>query len=563
MKTELRELLTEVGMDNSLSDDDAQQWLIAKLALPAKSAEPDIIENGATRLLHKSLMAEAGLGEKPDEGRTNGDPKPLTAEDVIDLLDKRDKTQAEKRDRFRTNVDASLELAFDDEVPPDLQRNCYALETQDEVRLYIKEEKTRRKEEADNPSPARIYMADHQPQDAHRSAVGTALILRSMSAARLSQETIDSRFPEADRSKDFGDFRNTRLIDLGRECLVMDGFDPVHVRRLSTEQAAKAALGWPAEAGLRIDRAAAYHVTASFANLTLDAFNKTLQAGYTEAHTTWMDVGRQAESTPDFKPINRISLGAVTNLTLWLDNKDPDIASLKDSKVSYVVEARAKEVNFSWQLMVNDDMNAISRAPQLLGNAAARTVNAVFWSQITANAAMDEDSVALFSAATGNRKRSNLTTGANPPDTAELGTMKAKMRLMRGHNTPEETEGDDTLNLVPAVLAGPPTQEGAIDKLLFSGADPGTDLSSAVHNPFRSLRKVIEPLLEADSSVAYYLFASTADVDTVEVTFLQGQEQPVVSQFADERRWSRAYTVVQTYQAKAMDHRGMQKHTGA
>jgi hypothetical protein len=50
----------------------------------------------------------------------------------------------------------------------------------------------------------------------------------------------------------------------------------------------------------------AYHTTGSFANLMLDAANKTLLQGYEEAPQTWNIWARQAPSVSDFKAINRI-----------------------------------------------------------------------------------------------------------------------------------------------------------------------------------------------------------------------------------------------------------------
>ena len=47
------------------------------------------------------------------------------------------------------------------------------------------------------------------------------------------------------------------------------------------------------------------------------------------------------------------------------------------------------------------------------------------------------------------------------------------------------------------------------------------------------------------------------------MTFLQGQEQPQTRLVLDERTLAREYIVLQTFAAKALEHRGAQKHAGA
>jgi hypothetical protein len=74
---------------------------------------------------------------------------------------------------------------------------------------------------------------------------------------------------------------------------------------------------------------------------------------------------------------------------------------------------------------------------------------------------------------------------------------------------------------------------------------------------------IIEPLLDADSATAFYLFAEPNRVDTVEVTFLQGQEVPQIRSVLSEEKLSMTYYVLQSVGAKALNHRGVQKHAGA
>ena len=253
-------------------------------------------------------------------------------------------------------------------------------------------------------------------------------------------------------------------------------------------------------------------------------------------------------------------MGAIPNLPVWNDNKNPEMSSFADAREVYAVEARSIGVDYSYRLLVNDDMDALSKTPANMGDAATRTVNASAWAQVTSNPTMS-DGVALFSAATGNRKRSNLTTGAGAPSTSTIQTLKNLMRQMRGENTPEQAESADILNLTPRYLAVPGALDQTVEQLIRSPFDPGD--ANMKFNTAAQLVPIIEPLLDAASTTAWYLFADPVRIDTVEVSFMQGQESPVIRLVMDERRMSQTYYVLQTFGVKAMNHRGIQKHNGA
>ncbi len=105
---------------------------------------------------------------------------------------------------------------------------------------------------------------------------------------------------------------------------------------------------------------------------------------------------RQGASVADFKDIHRVKLGAAGNLPVWIDNTAPDEAKLSNEKEKYAVEARAEKLSFSWRLILNDDLYALSRRPQLLGDAAGRTVNSVAWQQLTSNPTMADGQALLL-----------------------------------------------------------------------------------------------------------------------------------------------------------------------
>lgn len=539
MDPKLRAMLIDLGMPEEHDDDQAQEWMVENKANFIKGPEsPD-------------AKAKKDPPKKPE----GVDLKALD-----DWYDRRERQKAAAKRKFRSEVDASIKLAFGDAVPGGLADKCYGAEDLDAARKIIMD----RKAEGVAFLPGGINASPEQPRDQHFKDVRGAFLHRTLTAcANGNTSIVEKRLPKAELGPGVDRFRNFSLLAIAEECLLVDGYSYHQLRSLTRENLAKAALGFPHKVGLRAE-GYAFHTTGSFAEITKDAVNKSLLTGYEEAPQTWRGPMRQASSVPDFKTIHRIRLGAAPNLPVWPDNTNPEVASMRDEEVTYAVEARAEEVNFSWRLMVNDDMDAFSRIPMMLGDAAGRTVNAVAWNQVTSNPTMPYDSQSLFSNATGNRQRDNLSTGASsPPSVSTIGTMTALMRLMRGVNTPENNESEDPLNLSPRFLVVPATEETTAKQLVRSVADPADDKSSVVYNPGRELELIVEPLLDANSTTAYYLFADPRRIDTIEVTFLQGQETPVTNDWVDERTMSRSFTIVQTFNAKAIDHRGVQKHTGA
>lgn len=395
-------------------------------------------------------------------------------------------------------------------------------------------------------------------REKHSGAIRTAFNLQTLNAATNDTALIDRVYPVADRSPLATDLSQLSVFELARQSLVCDGY---RIDNLNRTSIAQAALGFGEQIGVR--SSVGYHSTASFPQLMLDAINMNLRAGYTERQMTWRIVFRQAASVSDFKNKHLIMLSEAPSLPVWDGVNPPEEVAFADSKETYAVEARSQIASFDWKSLVNDSMDALSRIPFLLGVASNRTINEVAWAQITANAAL-QDGVALFSAASGARKKSNLITGSATPTVTTLGAMRKLMRLQVGHNDPAANASEAILNLSPRFLVYPAALETGAEQLLNSIGDPADNKSSATSNPFgSSLTGVVEPLLDANSATAWYMFADTNQVDTVEVSFLQGQESPVTNSWSENATMAQKYMVLQSFNAKAVDHRGMVKHAGA
>jgi hypothetical protein len=537
MPPELRALLEKRGMSADLTDEQAMTWLnenrekVISIEPEAKPADP-----------------------APQRG---ADPAPVATQDqirqwIVEATQSVVKEGEQKREAFRAEVDSLCELA---DMPAEFARGLYAAENIAAVRKAIVDEKAKRATEVAPTFQVRFGAAQ---KDKHIGCLRSALMVRAASAIGLDAEKTETFAPSKERAAGWEQFRHARMLDIAIECLRADGID---IRGLSNEDIATVALGFGHQlAGFRGD--AAYHVTGSFPKLTQDAMNKSMMTGHKEFPSTWRGPFKQGPSVPDFKTIHRMQVGAVPNIPQWNDNDDPKPLSFADGEESYGVECYSAALSFSYKLLVNDDMSVITSMPFKLGVAMARTLNAHVWSRLTANPDMRDAKALFLETPAGLRFRKNLTTGAGAPSVTTIQSLTNLMMQMRGENTPDGAESEDILGLMPRYIIGPSALRTTILQVVNSIADPASS-NSGVYNPVKNnLIPVIEPLLDASSTTAWYLAAEPTQVETIEVTFLQGQESPRTREILDQKKLAREYIILQTFAAAPLDHRGLQKHAG-
>jgi hypothetical protein len=367
------------------------------------------------------------------------------------------------------------------------------------------------------------------------------------------------------------DFANTSIKQIAYMFVERMGVRNVH--NIAAPDVARMAMGHrPTLQRYRVERSdPAYHSTGSFANLMLDAANKTLLAGYEEAPYTWNAWARQAQSVDDFKPINRIRLSEMADPEQVPEGQDYPETKMSDSKESYKVEKYGSIFSVTWETVVNDDLDALSRIPAAQGVACRRKQNKAVYSVLTANAAMADtfnlfNSTAQFNAAGAATGHANLSAASAAPSVTTLNAAYLAMMTMKGLNP------SVTLNIMPTYLIVPAALSATAMEVLGSVARPEVGGSAAgnsnTHNIYgpsgdRRLQLVVEPVLDANSTTAWYVAASNTQVDTVELAFLSGEESPVL-----ESEWGfdndvYKYKVRQTFGVAAIDYRGLYKYATA
>jgi hypothetical protein len=384
--------------------------------------------------------------------------------------------------------------------------------------------------------------------DKFADAVSTGIVMRAFSNCRIKRAAVDK--PTADVAQ----FSNLSISRLAEAWLESQGFP---VRRMDRGQIARAAVGSPSiYSQFRISRDV-YHTRGSFANILVDAANKTLRAAYEEAPYTWSIWARQAPSVENLHAINRTQLGEVPDLEMVPEGKEYPQLAVGDSKVTYEVDKFGGMFSVSWESIMKDDLDAISRVPAMLGVAARRKQNKKVYEVLFRNATMS-DGQALFSA--NHPSGSNLSGGAGAPTVANLSEGFEKMALQKGISS------SVVLNLTPRYLIVPQNYAAEALELVNSQSYAQASGNEGVVNIYgingvRPLSVVADAVLDGNDTTGWYLAADPSQIDTVELTFLSGEESPVVESEVDFDTDTQKSKVRQSFGVAAIDWRGLYLNT--
>ncbi|MDP3650519.1 MAG: Mu-like prophage major head subunit gpT family protein [Rhodoferax sp.] len=281
--------------------------------------------------------------------------------------------------------------------------------------------------------------------------------------------------------------------------------------------------------------------------------NKRLRKGYEGALATYASWARRAPNASNFKSVDVVQMSASPDLLKVNEHGEFQYGKISDGKESYSVVTRGRIINFTRQMIINDDLRSLDRVVTGFGASGRRLENRLVYAELTANAALGNDSVALFHAT-----HSNLAaSGAAISDTT-LNTARTAMRLQKG------LEGEE-LGIVPAFLIVPATQEQVAYKWTSANYVPA---KAGDTNEFRAggrtaLEPIVEAILDATSTTAWYLAASGDQTDTVEYMYLDGSEGVYLETEYSFDTDGMKMKARHDFAAKAIDYRGLYKNPGA
>jgi hypothetical protein len=351
----------------------------------------------------------------------------------------------------------------------------------------------------------------------------------------------DSKLRDAGR-----EYAGLTLVDIARECLDAVG---VKTRGMSRNEIARVALQGRFGAEEYFDGGAM--TTSDFPSILANVANKTLRQAYEAAPRTFVPFCRQV-SAADFKPINRVQLSDVPTLPKVNEKGEFHRTALSDSKETYSLATFGEIVAITRKVIINDDLQALTRVPAGLGQAAAQLESDTVWAVITGNPNM-ADGNPLFHA---NHKNLN---GSNALALGALATARAALRVQKA---PKGT----ILNLQPRYLIVPAALEQTADQLIYPINLASTAVTGVVPPWVQSLVKIVEGRLDAVASLGvtnWFMAVDPSQIDTIEYCYLEGQQGVYI-----ETRQGFEVDGVEIkarldFAAGAIDYRGLCKNTAA
>jgi len=298
---------------------------------------------------------------------------------------------------------------------------------------------------------------------------------------------------------------------------------------------------------------------ADFPGLLIDAADKNLRRGYMEANGTWRLFTTQATAR-DFKTRHNLQMGHAPSLDPLTEHGEFQSGSVGEGHETYALDTFGKIVGITRRVLVNDDLRAFTRMPQLLGAAGDRLHADIVFALLTTNPNLF-DGAPVFNVAGG--RDNDIGAGGGAPTIAQIGAMRRLMRRQTGiiADATDPNEAPVHIDVRPGIIIAPTSYETEIDQLQDQRQLAET-AANVVPSYIRSLIAITEPRLDDASEDQWYMLASPGQYDTIEWATLEGEE-PISSEIeigfeVDGIAW-RARS---DFGAGWQDHRGATRNSG-
>lgn len=266
--------------------------------------------------------------------------------------------------------------------------------------------------------------------------------------------------------------------------------------------------------------------TSDFPQLFGDILDRQVLANYQETPTSWQNYCRRA-TVPDFRTVKRFRVdGGESYLEEVAQGAPYPEANVTDDEYSYAVVKYGRRMPFTWESMVNDDLQALKDIPERFGRAARRSEE-----RFATTLFVDTNGPHASLYTGGN---ANIVTGNPALSIAGLQTAFQVLGAMLD-------SGGDPIAIDAVELVVPPALEVTAQNILnateiwatTAGGASGQEIHTA--NWMRSrLRLSVNPYIPivaatADGNTSWYLFANpNSGRPALEMGFLRGHETPEI-----------------------------------
>ncbi len=514
-------------------------YRILEIKLTKRDGQPDLVEVTRWQPLEASIVTipadpNAGVGRSQDKTNEPKNDKPNFDKNSNSKEERQmpnQTTEPQKKEPQPVNIEAERQKAIEaerqrvktindlcrmhglEELAGDfIERGTSIEEAKDEILKKLAE----RKQPVGGVNARQVT----DEKEKFQRAVVDAVLLRAGFKLDKPAEGADQ-------------FRSYSLVDLAKESLKRSGINTTGLSRA------------------KIVERAFTHSTSDFPNILLDAANKALTEGYREQPTTYQRFTRETSAT-DFKTNHRVRISSFTDLEEVRELAEYKEGTIKDEGEAVKVATFGRIFTISRQAIINDDLDALSRIPAAMGRAARRTIEKTVYALINSNPKMS-DGKAVFHA-----DHKNIGTAGVISDT----TLKEARQKFRKQKDPN----GNLIQVTPRFMLIPSALYVDAYRWMNSTYLPGA--TNEEPNPFRGfVDEIIEnEYLSADfngSDTAWYLFADPNMIDTIEVSFLDGNSTPEIVQEEGFTTDGIRTKVRIDFGAAFIDYRGVFRNAGA
>lgn len=280
---------------------------------------------------------------------------------------------------------------------------------------------------------------------------------------------------------------------------------------LETQRAAFGMLG-PREI-----RAAGGFSTITIPDILSNSANKFLFRGFNAVDSTWSRISSR-RNVRDFKQVTTATLYGALQYEKVGPTGEVKHGTVDDQTYTNQAHTYSLMLAINREMIINDDLGALSDVPMKLGRGAVLKINDVFWTEFL-------DNSSFFTSGNG-----NVSTGAGSAlgsaDGAAINAAEVKFLNQTGPD-------GKPLGIMPKLMLVPPTLKNTAARWMGSQLFVGsTGLGDS--NIFGG-RYTVEssPYMEntsytGNSTAAWYLLADPAELSTIEIAFLNGRDTPMV-----------------------------------
>ena len=337
------------------------------------------------------------------------------------------------------------------------------------------------------------------------------------------------------------DFRNMSMRDMAIDILMRAGVNSPH--KLPQDELFNMALTPDSE----------------LSSIYTNTVNKSLAKAYQAAIPTcmaWVGTG----SNKDFKTTQHYQISEAGDLEEMTQTGEFKHDEISDQGVSKRVKTFGKSFGFTRQAIINDDLSVITKLPMSYVRAAMRLRNRKVYEILGKNPNFTyiNNKGVTVSKSLFHSDNKNL---AATPATISTTSLSAGRKAMR---TQKNLRNIETLNITPQFLIVPASLETVAAQLLRSTADPQGNNAGVANIYANSMDLIVDAELDQYSETEWYMAANSMDIDTIEITFLNGKDQPTLltSQGGTDYlgvKWA----IFDDFGVTALDYRGLYANAGA